>query len=98
MSEIVGIHPLSPVKTWQGEAAFAGQRIVLLRMMQCNLSCNWMTADGNRALCDSADTWNGTLKGDKWDVDKLVTQIVKQSKAKLAPAEWEEKGWLASRK
>lgn len=87
----------SLVKSFQGEGPFAGQRIVILRFIGCNLECNWQTADGSRALCDTAWTWDGSSKGDTWDVDELVEKIVSESKKKLLPAKWEQKGWLASR-
>lgn len=93
---IHGIDKRRPFHSWQGEGVFAGQRIVGLRFMGCNLACKWNTEDGGTALCDTDWTWNGTEKGEDWEVEKLASFVIKLSRKRMSLAPWEEKKWFAS--
>lgn len=98
--EISGLNVGYPniCKSWQGEGPFAGQRIVVLRFNVCNLKCHWNTADGDMAWCDTKKTWDGTEKGDTWDVDVLAALIGDIARRKLKPANWEPEDWKSARK
>jgi 7-carboxy-7-deazaguanine synthase len=94
--EIRGIDKRRPFKSWQGEGPYAGQRIVGLRFMTCNLKCHWRTAAGGMAWCDTKWTWDGSEGGDTWDIDALVQHIVKLSGKRVPIASWEEKKLFGS--
>jgi 7-carboxy-7-deazaguanine synthase len=85
-------------KSWQGEGPYAGQRIVVLRFNGCNFKCHWNTADGGKAWCDTKKTWDGSEKGETWEVDELVSAVWHESHRRLPQAEWEPKRLFGSYK
>jgi organic radical activating enzyme len=46
-------------RAWQGEGPSAGRVCSLVRLMGCNLSCNWATESG-RSACDESQTWDAS--------------------------------------
>lgn len=45
-------------RAWQGEGPSAGRLCSLVRLMGCNLACNWAVEGGGRSPCDESQTWD----------------------------------------
>jgi organic radical activating enzyme len=91
--EIAGVDKRTPVKSWQGEGPYAGERIVVLRFMGCNMKCHWRNNTGGLSWCDTKWTWDGSERGEVWGVDKLVDRVWKEACKHLALAPWETKAF-----
>jgi len=57
MSTLVVNQVYGPV--WQGEGPSAGRHASIIRLMGCNLACQWVTPHG-LSPCDESQTWDAT--------------------------------------